>query len=96
MIYLSARITIKPEVAPEKLEEAVESMRNQGRVIPSVKSFIVGRDFGGEYSFAAIYAIEDLEGLGVSDPPGSPPHGHDRAATGRQVRVLRRGRRRPV
>jgi hypothetical protein len=62
MIYHSTRMTIKPGVGPEKLEEAVESMRNQGRVIPSVKSFIVGRDIGGEYEFAAIYAIEDLEG----------------------------------
>ncbi|MFJ8580910.1 Dabb family protein [Micromonospora sp. NPDC093277] len=62
MIYHSTRMSIKPGVAPEKFEEAVESLRNQGRVIPSVKSFIVGRDFGGEYEIAAIYAIEDLEG----------------------------------
>ncbi|WP_433435799.1 Dabb family protein [Nonomuraea sp. CA-141351] len=62
MIYHSTRMSIRPGVAAEKREEAVESLRNQGRVIPSVKSFIVGRDIGGEYEFAATYVIEDLDG----------------------------------
>lgn len=37
-------------------------MRNQGRVIPSVISFVVGRDVGGEYEWGATYAIKDLDG----------------------------------
>ncbi|HEX6923808.1 MAG TPA: Dabb family protein [Longimicrobiaceae bacterium] len=62
MIYHSTRMTFKPGVPPEKREEVLESLRNQGRVIPSVKSFIVGHDIGGEYEFAATYVIEDLDG----------------------------------
>jgi hypothetical protein len=62
MIYHSTRMSIKPTVAPEQLAEALESLRNQGRVIPSVKTFIVGRDIGGEYDIAATYLIEDLGG----------------------------------
>ena len=62
MIFHSTRMTLKADADPEKVEEAVESLRNQGRVIPSVQSFIVGRDFGGEYEIGATYVIENLDG----------------------------------
>ncbi|MCE7010341.1 Dabb family protein [Kibdelosporangium philippinense] len=62
MIYHGNRFTLKPYAAPEQVEVAMESLRNQGRVIPSVKSFVVGRDHGGEYEWGATYVIEDLEG----------------------------------
>lgn len=62
MIIHGNRFTIKPGTSPERLEEALESLRNQGRVIPSVKSFVVGRDYGGEYEWGATFVIEDLEG----------------------------------
>ncbi|WP_431971996.1 Dabb family protein [Nocardia sp. bgisy134] len=62
MIYHGNRFTIKPSATPEQVEEALESLRNQGRVIPSVKSFVVGPDYGGEYHYGAVFAIEDLEG----------------------------------
>ncbi|ONI84093.1 stress responsive protein [Actinosynnema sp. ALI-1.44] len=62
MIFHGNRFTIRPEATPEQLEEALESLRNQGRSIPSVKSFVVGRDYGGEYEWGATFVIEDLEG----------------------------------
>ncbi|MGV9821651.1 Dabb family protein [Nocardia xishanensis] len=62
MIYHGNRFTIKASATPEQVEEALESLRNQGRVIPSVKSFVVGPDYGGEYHYGAVFAIEDLEG----------------------------------
>jgi hypothetical protein len=62
MIYHSTRMTFKPGVPPEKQKEVVESLRNQGRMVPSVKAFIVGHDIGGEYEIAATYVIEDLDG----------------------------------
>ena len=62
MIYHGNRFTLRADATPEAVEEALESLRNQGRVIPSVKSFVVGRDFGGEYEWGAVFAIEDLEG----------------------------------
>lgn len=39
----------------------MESLRNQGP-IPAVKSFTVGRDYGGEHEVASTYVIEDLDG----------------------------------
>ncbi|UUV32884.1 Dabb family protein [Amycolatopsis roodepoortensis] len=62
MIYHGNRFTLRPGASPEQVEEALESLRNQGRVIPSVKSFVVGRDFGGDYEWGAVFAIEDLDG----------------------------------
>lgn len=62
MIYHGNRFTMKPGVTPEQLEEALESLRNQGRVIPSVQHFVVGRDYGGEYEWGAVFAIDDLDG----------------------------------
>lgn len=62
MIYHGNRFTIKPGVAPEQVEEALESLRNQGRVIPSVTSFVVGPDHGGEYDYGAVFVLEDLDG----------------------------------
>lgn len=62
MIYHTTRMTLRPGVPADRVEEAVESLRNQGRVIPSVVSFVVGPDIGGDYELAAIYLIEDLDG----------------------------------
>jgi hypothetical protein len=62
MIYHTVRMTIRPGTPAAKLEEALESMRNQGRVIPSVISFAVGPDIGGEYQWGATYVIADLDG----------------------------------
>ena len=62
MIHHITRLTVKPGAPQDKVDEAIESMRNQGRVIPSVKSFAVGRDYGGEYEWASTYLIEDLDG----------------------------------
>lgn len=62
MIQHGIRFTFKPGVTPEQRDEALESLRNQGRVIPSVASFVVGPDYGGEYEWGATFAIEDLDG----------------------------------
>lgn len=62
MIYHGNRFTLKPDASAEQIEVALESLRNQGRVIPSVKSFVVGRDHGGEYEWGATFVLEDLDG----------------------------------
>ncbi|ORT92976.1 stress responsive protein [Frankia casuarinae] len=62
MIYHTVRMTLRPDAPADKVEEAVESLRNQGRVIPSVTSFVVCRDVGGEFAWGATYVIEDLDG----------------------------------
>lgn len=62
MIYHSIRMKAKASVTREQSEEALESMRNQGRVIAAVKSFVVGREFGGEFDWSGVFVIEDLAG----------------------------------
>ncbi|MFB4308555.1 Dabb family protein [Actinomadura sp. GTD37] len=62
MIYHTVRMTLRPGMPSDKVEEALESLRNQGRVIPSVVSYVVGPDIGGEYEWGATYVIEDLDG----------------------------------
>ncbi|GAA5093097.1 Dabb family protein [Nocardia iowensis] len=62
MIYHGNRFTIKPGTPAERLEQALESLRNQGRQIPSVRHFTVGPDYGGEYDYGAVFAIDDLDG----------------------------------
>ncbi|NYI66883.1 hypothetical protein BJY26_001189 [Spelaeicoccus albus] len=53
---------MKKDVTPEQREEALDSLRNQGASIDAVKSYVVGPDFGGDFEFGAVFAIEDLEG----------------------------------
>ncbi|MEU6187831.1 Dabb family protein [Nocardia sp. NPDC047038] len=62
MIYHCNRLTLKTGVTQEQLDEALDSLRNQGRVIPSVRHFSVGRDHGGEYEWGAVFALDDLDG----------------------------------
>ncbi|WP_192809431.1 2Fe-2S iron-sulfur cluster-binding protein [Actinomadura rudentiformis] len=62
MIYHGTRFTFQPDVTPQQRKAALESLRDQGRTIPSVRSFIVGQDHGGEHEWAAIFVIEDLDG----------------------------------
>ena len=63
MIYHINRATVKAGTTPEQIEAVLESWRNQGRSIPAVKSFVVGRDLGGDYRYGAVFAVEDLDGL---------------------------------
>ncbi|MET7335120.1 Dabb family protein [Nonomuraea sp. NPDC005650] len=62
MIYHSIRMKARTGVTQEQVEEALESMRNQGRVIAAVKSFVVGRDYGGDFDWGGVFVIEDLDG----------------------------------
>ncbi|MET7354146.1 Dabb family protein [Streptomyces mirabilis] len=63
MIYHINRAKAKAEVTPEQIEAALESWRNQGRSNPAVKSFMVGRDLGGEFDYSCVFVVEDLDGL---------------------------------
>ena len=63
MIYHINRATVKAGTTPEQIEAVLESWRKQGRSIPAVKSFVVGRDLGGDYRYGAVFAVEDLDGL---------------------------------
>jgi hypothetical protein len=49
VIHHIDRATMEATATPEQIEAALESRRAQGRSNPAVKSFIVGRDHGGDY-----------------------------------------------
>ena len=63
MIYHINRATLKATATPEQIEAALESWRTQGRSNPVIKSFIVGRDHGGDYTYSSVFVLEDLDGL---------------------------------
>ena len=63
MIYHHNRIVFKVDVSDADREGALESLRNQGRVIDSVRHFVVGRDIGEGYEYGAVFAIDDLDGF---------------------------------
>src|SRR3954469_25765112 len=57
MIYHHNRITFRAGVTAEQREEGLEYLRAQGR-IDAVKSFVVGKEVGGDYSWGAVFVIE--------------------------------------
>ncbi|SDF60718.1 Stress responsive A/B Barrel Domain [Lentzea fradiae] len=63
MIFHINRATVKASATREQIEEVLESWRNQGRSNPAVKSFVVGRDHGGEFEYSAVFVLEDLDAL---------------------------------
>jgi stress responsive alpha/beta barrel protein len=63
MIYHINRATMKATATPEQIEAALESWRTQGRTNPAIKSFVVGRDHGGDYAYSAVFVVEDIDGL---------------------------------
>ncbi|MFF4020999.1 Dabb family protein [Streptomyces sp. NPDC001843] len=63
MIYHINRVTMKATATPEQIEGVLESWRNQGRSNPAIKSFVVGRDHGGDYTYGAVFVVEHLDGL---------------------------------
>ena len=61
MIYHSIRISVKPDAPGEQVEAALELLRRMGREIEAVESWCVGRDFGGEFDYGAMFALKDIE-----------------------------------
>ena len=62
MIYHGNRFTFKKDVTVEQKTAALDSLRNQGAQIDSVRSYVVGPDFGGDFEYGAVFMIEDLDG----------------------------------
>lgn len=62
MISHGTWFTMKPGITHEQFEEALEGLREQGRSIPAVVSFVVGRDHDGDYEWGAVFVLRDLAG----------------------------------
>ncbi|MFF0740363.1 Dabb family protein [Streptomyces sp. NPDC004111] len=74
MIYHGNRFTLRKGISPEDRDAAFESLRNQGRTIPSVRSYTVGPDIGGEYEYGAVFVLADL--AGYEEYMNHPAHLH--------------------
>jgi hypothetical protein len=61
MIYHQIRISMKPDAPKDQVEHALEMLRRLGRELDVVKLWAVGRDFGGEFEYGAMYALEDTD-----------------------------------
>jgi hypothetical protein len=61
VIYHGNRMKVRTDADPEEVARALDVVRAQGREIPSVKSFIVGREHG-EFDWSAVFVLEDLDG----------------------------------
>ena len=61
MIYHQIRISMKPDAPKDQVENALELLRRLGRELDVVEFWCVGRDFGGEFEYGAMYALKDID-----------------------------------
>lgn len=61
MIFHINRLTFKADGTEERRQECLQAARQAGADNPAVRSFAVGREHGGEYEWAAVYLVDDLE-----------------------------------
>jgi len=62
MIFHINRATFKADLSEEQRRAGVELLRQAGAANPAVKSYVVGPELGGEFEYAAVYVVEDLDG----------------------------------
>src|SRR5262249_32500174 len=61
MIFHINRMTFKAGLSEEQLRAGVELLRQAGAANPAVKSYVVGRELGGEFEDSAVDGVEDLD-----------------------------------
>jgi hypothetical protein len=61
VIYHQIRVSIKKDAPEDQLETALHYLRRMGQEIDVVEFFCVGRDFGGEFDYGAMYALKDID-----------------------------------
>ena len=65
MIYHQVRFAMKPDAPKEQVDNAIELLRRLGRELDVVEFWCVGRDFGGEFTVGALYALKDIDAYDV-------------------------------
>jgi hypothetical protein len=61
MIYHQIRVSMRPDAPKDKVDNALEMLRRIGRELDVVEFWCVGRDFGGEFEYGAMYALKDID-----------------------------------
>lgn len=62
MIFHINRITLKPGLSEEQRQAGLDRLREAGQANPAVRSYVVGRELGGDFELAAVYVVDDLDG----------------------------------
>ena len=62
MIFHINRATFRAGLTDEQRRAGVALLREAGAANPAVKSYVVGRELGGEFEYGAVYVVEDLDG----------------------------------
>lgn len=63
MIYHCVRLKMKEGVTKDQVDPMLKQLHKMGTEIPSVMSYCVGPDIGGEFDYAAVFAVQNLEGF---------------------------------
>lgn len=61
MIYHGIRFSLKPGVTEEEVAAGLAAMRAASLQMTTVRSFVIGRDFGGDYEYGSVSVIETLD-----------------------------------
>jgi hypothetical protein len=61
MIYHQIRVSIRKDAPKDQVDTALHYLRRMGEEIDVVDFFCVGRDFGGEFDYGALYALKDID-----------------------------------
>lgn len=61
MIYHQIRMAMKPDAPEAQVQHGLDKMRELGDKLDAVEFFMVGRDFGGEFQYGALYALKDID-----------------------------------
>ncbi|GAA1676879.1 Dabb family protein [Nonomuraea maheshkhaliensis] len=61
MIYHQIRVAMKPDAPEEQVQHALDLLRQLGDQLDVVEFFMVGRDFGGDFHYGAMYALKDID-----------------------------------
>lgn len=63
MIYHCVRLKMKEGVTKDQVDPMLRQLHKMGTEIPSVVSYCVGPDIGGDFDYAALFAVQNLEGF---------------------------------
>jgi len=61
VIYHQIRVSIKKDAPKDQVDTALDYLKRLGQELDVVESFCVGRDFGGEFDYGAMYALKDID-----------------------------------
>jgi Stress responsive A/B Barrel Domain len=62
LIFHINRLTFKSDIDEERRRACLDAARQAGEANPAVRSFVVGRELGGEFEWSAVYVVDDLDG----------------------------------